>query len=205
MSRDPRLTDEELREVLTRAEDIERGDRQGAAVDAEFSAVVEAGVAVGLAKSAMEQALRERGVVPMAPPSPGAMAFALSADGNYYPASVSSVDARGVRVQFLRGTEHTVAVHEVLPFALIPGQRVTVTWPWWGPWTCTVVSYDSARQRVKLSDGWGETRVFPVAEVWQAPRKSAVVTSRARVYITLLGAGAAIGALVGAGIMWALR
>jgi hypothetical protein len=89
-----RLTDEELRDVLARAEEIERGDRTGAAVDAEFSAVVEAGVAVGLAKSAMELALRERGVVPMTPPTPGDMSFALGADGNYYAAKVLSVDAR---------------------------------------------------------------------------------------------------------------
>ena len=93
MSSDPRLTDDELREVLSRAEEIERGDRKGAAVDAEFNAVVEAGVSVGLARVAMEQALRERGVVPMAPPSPGEMAFALSADGNYYAATEASSGA----------------------------------------------------------------------------------------------------------------
>jgi hypothetical protein len=206
MSREnARLTDDEMREVLTRAEEIERGDRKGAAVDAEFSAVVEAGVAVGLAKVAMEQALRERGIVPLSAPAPGEMSFALSADGNYYAATVLHVDNRGARVQFLRGTEHTVALHELQAFSLIPGAKVTVNWPWWGPWECTVVGYDANRNTVKVYDGWGETKVFPVAEVWQAPRKSTHVKSRTRVYVTMLGAGAAIGAVVGASIMWALR
>jgi hypothetical protein len=109
-----------------------------------------------------------------------------------------------VKVQFIQGTEHTLPVHDVLPFALIPGARVTVNWPWWGPWTCTVVKYDAEKQRVKLYDGWGETKSFPVAEVYQAPKKSTAVKTRSAVYITLLSAGAAIGAVAGAVTVWAL-
>jgi hypothetical protein len=200
-----RLTDEELREVLARAEEIERGDRKGAAVDAEFSAVVEAGVAVGLAKQAMVQALRERGVVPMTPPTPGEMVFARSADNNYYAAKVLTVDNRGVRVQFMRGTEHTVALHEAMPFALIPGARVMVNWPWWGTWECNVVGYDATKQTVKVNDGWGETKTFRVSEVWQAPKKSHSAKSRTAVYVTLLSAGGTIGAIIGAAVTaWAL-
>ena len=70
-----------------------------------------------------------------------------------------------------------------------------VDWPWWGPWTCTVVAYDAAKQRLKVSDGWGSTRTFKVAEVWVAPRK--VGASRMRVVVTLLGAGAGLGAIIG--------
>jgi hypothetical protein len=67
----------------------------------------------------------------------------------------------------------------------------------WGPWTCTVVAYDAAKQRVKLSDGWGYTRTFPVSEVWLAPAKADPRTTGRRVSAILLGVGAAAGALLG--------
>ena len=143
-----RLTDDELRDVLARAEEIQRSSRRG--------------------------------------------------DGKLYVAEVVSVSDAGVRVRFLRGSEHTVMHDEIRPFALIPGERVVCEWPWWGAWTSTVVTYDAARQRVKLSDGWGTTKTFPLAEVWLAPpRKFDVSRSRARLYATLLGAGATVGAIIG--------
>lgn len=200
-----RLTDEELREVLARAEELERGSRQPAAVDAEFNAVVEAGVSVGLARSAVEQALRERGVVALVPPALGELAYVQSADGNFYAATVLAVDANGARVRFLRGSEHSVTLDQVRPFSMIPGERVVVNWPWWGPWTCTVVAYDAAKQRVKLYDGWGEKKVFPVAEVWQAPQRPGEGNTRTRVYTTLLTVGASLGAVIGALAMWFLK
>ncbi|MGH9262391.1 MAG: hypothetical protein ACRD08_21235, partial [Acidimicrobiales bacterium] len=63
--------------------------------------------------------------------------------------------------------------------------------------TCTVVGYDSANQRVKLTDGWGYTKTFSVSELWLAPQKADTGTARRRVYAPLLGAGAAAGALLG--------
>jgi hypothetical protein len=66
----------------------------------------------------------------------------------------------------------------------------------WGPWTCTVIGYDSVKQRVKLSDGWGYTRTFPVSEVWLPPTKADARTARQRVYAFLI-AGATAGALIG--------
>jgi hypothetical protein len=65
----------------------------------------------------------------------------------------------------------------------------------WGPWTCTVLSYDAAKQRVKLSDGWGYTRSFPISQVWLAPAEAG--TGRRRLYIALLTAGATAGAVIG--------
>ena len=194
-----RLSDEELRAVLARAEEIERGSRRGDAVNAEFNAVVEAGVAVGLARNAIEQALRERGDLLPEILAPGDRVFAQSADGNFYPADVVGVEGRAARVRFLRGSEHAVALDQVRRFSMIPGERVVVNWPWWGEWTCTVVSYDAARQKVKVYDGWGEHRVFNVAEVWWAPPKR----SSGRAYHTamLLATGSAIGALIGGAMM----
>lgn len=191
-----RLTDDELRDVLARAEEIQHSSRRGDLVQAELEAVIGAAEEVGLERSAVERALRERlDLVPT--PNVGSLVFAKSANGKFYVAEVLSVSDDGVRVRFMRGSEHVVMHDEVRPCALIPGERVVCEWPWWGPWTCTVVSYDAARQRVKLSDGWGTTKTFPLAEVWLAPpRKFDASRSRARLYATLLGAGATVGAII---------
>lgn len=192
-----RLTDDELRDVLARAEEIQRASRHGAEMTAELEAVIGAAEEVGLARPAVERALRERLALPAAPPAVGALTFARSADDKFYAAEVLSVSAEGVRVRFLRGSEHVVTLDQLRPCAFLPGERVVCNWPWWGPWTCTVVGYDAVKQRVKLSDGW-DTKTFPIAEVWLADaRKAWASGARTRVYATLIGAGAGVGALVG--------
>jgi hypothetical protein len=67
----------------------------------------------------------------------------------------------------------------------------------WGSWTCTVVSYDAEKQRVKLNDGWGYTRKFSVAEVWLPPAATAPGPAGKRIYGKLLVAGAIAGGLIG--------
>ncbi|MEQ1690426.1 MAG: hypothetical protein ABMA00_04025 [Gemmatimonas sp.] len=42
------------------------------------------------------------------------------------------------------------------PSAFLPGERVVVDWPWWGTWTCFVMSRDVEGRRVTLNDGWGD-------------------------------------------------
>lgn len=192
-----RLTDEELRDVLARAEEIERATRRGAAWNAELAAVIGAAEEVGLSRQAVERALAEAGNLPAAPPVVGSLTWARSADGKFYAAEVLSISEEGARVRFLRGSEHRLSLDELRPCAFIPGERVACHWPMWGPWTCTVVGYDAAKQRVKLGDGWGDTRSFPASEVWLAPAKAHPGGARWRVYATLLGAGAAAGALIG--------
>jgi hypothetical protein len=190
-----RLTDEELRDVLARAEEIQRASRIGR--DAELRAVISAAEEVGLERAAVEQALRERLDVPLAPPAAGELVFAQSADDKYYVAEVLSASPDSARVRYLRGSEHTVTLDRLRPCAFLPGSRVTCHWPWWGPWTCTVISYDAAKQRVKLSDGWGATKTFNVSDVWIEPPRKSALANRRRIYITLLGWGAGVGAVVG--------
>lgn len=192
-----RLTDDELRDVLARAEEID-ASKHGPRAQAELEAVIGAAEEVGLSRSAVELALRERLDLPLAPPEPGTLTFAHSADGQFYVAEVVALVPNGVRVRFLKGSEHVVALDQIRPCSLIPGSKVVVDWPWWGPWTCTVVSYDAAKGKVKVNDGWGYTRTFPIAEVWQAPAKRpSVDAAKARLY-ALFGAGAGLGALVAA-------
>jgi hypothetical protein len=201
------LTHEELRDVLARAEEIQSAARQGQEMNVELEAVLAAAEEVGIARPAVERALRERLNLPASPPEPGSMAFARSADGKHYAAEILSVAPGEVRVRFLRGSEHVVALDQIRPFVLIPGERVACNWPMWGPWTCTVVAYDATRMRVKLSDGWGYTRTFPLTEVWLAhPKKSEDAgDSRARISMRLIGIGAVVGALAGSLVTILLR
>ena len=191
-----RLSDDELREVLTRAEEIQRSSRSVDTMQSEIEAVIGAGEAVGLDRAAIERALRERFDFTTAPPSPGSLVFAQSADGKYYVAEVVSVSTNDVRVRYLRGSEHTVTPEELRPAAFLPGEKVVANWPWWGPWTCTVISYDAARQKVKLTDGWGYTKSFPISEVWQSGRKP--WSGRLRIAVTWLSVGIGLGAAAGA-------
>lgn len=196
-----RLTDEELHDVLARAEEIQRASRHADEVSAELEVVIGAASEVGIARAAVEQALRERTDLSVTPPEVGTLAFARSADGKFYVAEVLSISTDGVRVRFLKGSEHLVTLDQLRRCSFIPGERVVCNWPWWGPWTCTVVSYDKAKQRLKLSDGWGDTKVFPVSEVWIAPPKKADAgTARTRLFVALIGAGAGLGAVIGSTI-----
>jgi hypothetical protein len=175
-----RLSDDELRDVLTRAEEIQRGSRSVDTMQSEMEAVIGAGEAVGLNRTAIERALRERFDIATAPPVAGSLVFAESA----------------VRVRYLRGSEHVVTLDQVRPCAFLPGEKVVVNWPWWGPWTCTVISYDAAREKVKLTDGWGYTKSFPISEVWQSGRKA--WSGRFRVAATWMSVGLGLGAALGA-------
>lgn len=190
------LTDDELRDVLSRAEEIQRSTRSGPEWKAEIAAVTGAAQEVGYSRQAVERALSERFSYFLAPPTPGTLIWARSSDGKFHVAEVSSAAEDSADVRFLGGGELRVTLDQLRPCALIPGERVVVDWPWWGPWTCSVVAYDPAKKRVRLSDGWGTTRSFPISELWLAPSKADAGAARRRVYATLM-AGAGIGALIG--------
>lgn len=200
-----RLSDEELRDVLARAEEIERTTRHGSEWNAEIAAVVHAAQEVGISRQAVERALSERYDVTVAGPTVGSLAWARSADDKYYVAEVLEIAEHDVSVRFLRGSEHVVSRDQLRPCALIPGQRVMVDWPWWGPWKCSVVAYDRAKQRVKLNDGWGYTRSFPVSEVWLAPPRTEQRMSRGRLQLAVITASATAGGLIGALVTLLLR
>jgi len=188
------VTDDQLREVLTRAETIQRSTRV-TATDSELEGILQAAAEVGYDRTAVEQALREKLVFP---PAGGALTFAKSADEKFYVAEVLSSGPDGVRVKFLRGSEHTLAVDDLRPAAFLPGERVVCPWPMWGPWTCTVLSYDATARMINVSDGWGETRYFPISEVWLNRSKTDVsARPRARVSAVLIATGLGVGGLLG--------
>lgn len=192
------LTDEELRDVLARAEELDRASRDRVERKNQLAAVIGAAEEAGFSRQAVERALAERLNLPAKPLVAGDLAWARSTDGRYYVAQVLATSEESVQVKFLRGSEQRLTPEELRPCAFMPGVRVTCEWPMWGPWTCTVVSYDAAKQRVRLSDGWGYTKTFPVSEVWLSTASSDARGARRRLYATLLGVGAAAGALIGA-------
>jgi hypothetical protein len=198
-----RLSDDELRDILARAEEIQESKRTADTMQAEFEAVIGAGEAVGLTRVAVERALRER--VDLATlPAAGSRVFARSADGKFYVADVLSTDEHSVRVQFLRGSEHTVTLEQLRPCSLLPGEKVMVDWPWWGPWKCTIISFDATKQKVKLSDGWGDSKSFRISEIWQNDTKSVAMGGKTALYAKWLGLGASVGAAVGSIVTWLL-
>ena len=192
-----RLTDEQLRDVLARAEEIQRESRYGDELSVDLDTVIGAAEEMGLTRPVVERALRER-LALTAPPRVGELTFAESDNGKFYVARVLSISKEGADVRFLSGGENHVALDQLRRCAFMPGEKVTVDWPWWGTWTCTVVSYNAHGQVVTLSDGWGSTETFPIAEVWINPARDAGPgQARQRVYMTLLGTGAGLGALIG--------
>ena len=101
-----RLTDEELRDVIARAEEIQRVSRQGDEWNTELAAVIGAGEELGLSRTSIERALSERLDYPVAPPAIGSMVWAKSADGRAYVAEVLATSDDSVSVRFLRGSDH---------------------------------------------------------------------------------------------------
>ena len=61
-----RLTDEELQDVLSRAEEIQRATRHGPEWNSEVAAVISAAEEVGFSRRAVERALSERLNLPTA-------------------------------------------------------------------------------------------------------------------------------------------
>jgi hypothetical protein len=142
-------------------------------------------------------ALRERPSYSGPALVPGARVFARSNNGKYYVAEVLAAEPGGCRVEFLSGGEHVVSMDELRPCTFLPGDRVTVDWPWWGVYTCTVVSYDAASECVTLTDGWGSEEVFEMDKVWIEPPKDEAKRARTRAY-GLVTIGILVGTALGA-------
>jgi hypothetical protein len=191
-----RLTDEQLRAVLARAEEIQRASSAVEVWNAEIRTIVETAEEMGLSRQAIERALAERRDLFPEPPRIGQLTWARSSDGKYYVAEVIQVGAHGATVRFLRGGEATLGDDALRPCGFLPGERIVCEWPWWGPWTASVVGYDATTRTVRLSDGWGSTETFPISEVWIAP-PAAEAGNRSRFVWKVLAIGGVLGAIVG--------
>jgi hypothetical protein len=192
-----RLTDQELRKVLARAEEIERAAQQGDNRNIELDAVIGAAEEVGISRHAVEQAMTELLDVPSDLPVIGSLVWARSVDNKFYVAEVVSVSEQAAGVRFLRGSEHQLPLSDLRPCAFAPGERVVVDWPMWGEWTCTVLAYDEEDGRIKVSDNWGSTKTFNIEDVWLSKVRSDPRVARRHIAVKLIGYGVAAGAAIG--------
>ncbi len=188
-----RLTEDETKGVLSRAEDIHLHSITGSDSDVVIRAAEEA----GLPREAIEQALREQFDRFSEPLKVGDLVFARSSDERHYVAEVTGQTESGFKVRFLKGGEGIVALQHLRPCAFLPGEELVVNWPGWGWWKVSVVSYDAAARVVRASDGWYEKQ-FSIADVRVDPPKKPREVRRATmmVYVALLAGGSAIGALI---------
>ena len=189
------LSDDEVKAVLLRADQIQRAALR-AADETEVRRFIEKAEASGYSRAAVEQALRERFGTSVAPAAVGDRVFARSSDAKYHAATVVSVGPGEARVRYMRGSEQVVPSDGIRPFALVPGERVSVYWPAWGNWSCEVVSYDETRDTVKLTDRWGSEKTFPVSEIWLEPPSLSSGFGGFLIYASMLGLGAILGSII---------
>jgi hypothetical protein len=193
------LNNDELRSVLVRAAEIQYADRPGGIELEKFIAEAEK---AGYTRAALERALREKFGRPEAPPNVGELAFARSADGRYYVAKVLAQTPETTKVQFLSGGEKHVEGEDLRAFSLMPGERVSVAWPGWGNWSCTVIKYDAEYGTVNLSDRWGSEALFPISAIWI--EKPTPGQSRGIGHIAMLASAIAGSVALGAALMYAV-
>lgn len=187
----------EIRELLQRAEEIQAQSGVHLEQNPQLANLVAAAEEAGLDKEAVLQALRERISVAGKPVEDGDLVFAPSSDTHLYVARVLQSKGATARVQFLTGGEVDIAMNELRPFAILPGQTLACPWPSWGWWNCKVVGYDSANQKVKVSDGWTQEMTFHISDVRISTAKPipAKVRNLASNIAWALG-GTAVGALL---------
>jgi len=173
---------EQIRQLLTRAQEIESQQSAGNSEQAEIEQIVTAAEESGLSRESVMRALRERVNSGDRPLAPETIVLARGGGRHYHFAKVRSVENGLASLEFLSGPEVTVPVSDVRPLSLLPGERVNCPWPVWGWRKSTVLSYDKENQTVFVTDGWGWNKHFPLADI-RVDRESSLLTSRAKYWI----------------------
>ncbi|GMV89433.1 MAG: hypothetical protein AMXMBFR81_23640 [Chthonomonas sp.] len=194
------LSPEQAREVLARAEEIQRRMDAGEVHTVGTDALLAAAEEAGLSREAIEQALAEVAPQPTQQVSPGQLVFALSADKKYYPAEVLATGPREVRVRFMSGGEHALVPEQVRPARFLPGEKITCPLPFWGWWACKVVKFDHKEMQVTVTDDWN-TFTFDVSKVRLDPPKDQEETTRTKLIRNAYLWGVASGGIITAIVM----
>lgn len=159
------LTETQVHEVIIRAGEIERRMQAGMDESSDLENVLAAAQEAGLSRDAVLQAIHEHLDLVGAPPKLGDLVFAKSTDGKFYASEIVDLSRTSPRVRFLNGSEASINADDIRPLVMSPGTKVICKWPSWGDWTCTVIRYDASAASVRVSDGWGSEKTFPLAEV----------------------------------------
>lgn len=188
------LTEEQVREVLTRAEQIHLGE------DLSADSILKAAEESGLPREAIEQALRERFEHLEAPPQVGDIVFARSGDGNYYIAKVQKAEGDRVGVEFLAGGRKELRLEDLIAASFTPGQRFTVDWPGWGWAAGRLLSYNAKSQKVTMQ-GWAEQKTLPLKSIRLDGNRAG--STRGQAMAIWIG-GMISGGVLGAVLTWLL-
>lgn len=156
------LSEQEIRDILVRAVEIDLQVLHGDNMASEIQALVAAAEESGLSRDAVLQAVDEKLNVKPRSVLPGERVFAKSADGKFYVAEVLEVTEGSARIRFMKGGEHHTLIQDTQPCAFLPGSRVVCPWPDFGRWTCTVISYETDEATINANDGWGQLISFPL-------------------------------------------
>ena len=159
----------EIRQLLTRAQEIQTQQLTGQEAETEVDMIVSAAQETGLSREAVMQALRERTNLSDRPVEAESLVFALGGGKHYHAAKVRRVEDGLVTVKFLSGAEVSLPRIQIKPFNMIPGQKVSCPWPDWGWWNSTVLSYDDENQMVYVTDGWGDNQTFHLSDIRIGP------------------------------------
>ena len=188
------LTQEQLQDVLSRAEEIQRGGEGNT-----YASVISAAEEAGLSRDAVTKALQERLGLLGAPPRNGELLFAKGPEGRFFPAEVLEQGEHSYRVRYLNGGEHAVRFEDLRPLTLLPGEKVVCPWPDWGFWTCSVVRFDAERRKVRVTDNWGSEKVFDLAQVYRQEPKPGMAEKTKWWLFSAIGVG---GGIVGSLLTW---
>jgi len=204
---EPTLTEEQIREVMVRAGEIELLLRHRIEMTTEVSGVIAAAEEAGLSREAVLHAMQEHFELLGEPPKPGELVFAKSANGKFYAAEVLRIGDGATRVRFLSGGEAGLPMADIRPLSMVPGTTIVCNWPEWGAWKCSVLRYDEATRTVTASDNWGSQRNFELAEVQLSVRQTektppGKITRFAWQTAIAFAAG---GGAVGAALTWLLN
>jgi hypothetical protein len=199
------LSEEELGSTVQRAREIAEQTHTLTAPSGDVEAFLSAAEEMGIPREASLQALRERGLVADQSYSVGEKVFAPSADGNWYPATLSVLDGVRATVQFVSGGESTCAASDLRPFQLLPGTKLEGDIKEWGWWGVIIERYDEAKGKVHVAhDDWaGGKESLPLhklrlsgKKVKPAEKQSSTFSERYRATLVrcalLAGGGGAI-------------
>lgn len=170
------LNENEVKSILQRAEQIHNGANSDN--DSETAALLRAAEEAGLPREAVELALQERLSTEPLQCEEGDLVFAPRSDGIMYVAQVVLAKSSVIKVRFSNGSELTLPDEKVVKADFQIGAKVQAFWPVHNWHMSTVIAFDKAEGTVKLADGWGFTKSFPLSEI-RLPRQRNMLRSLA--------------------------
>lgn len=164
-----RLTEEELTQTIQRAREISGQSAVALEAAGETEQYIQIAEELGIPREAIELALRERQALPTQDFSAGEIVFAPSADGFWYPATITVAGAHTAQVRFIKGGEHSVALTDLRPLGLVPGRKIEANLKSWGWWGGTLDTYEPKNGKIVM-DSWGEKNKTTLADIRLTPK-----------------------------------